>query len=498
MSDFLTKVFAFFAKEFHDVRRQPRLMLSLIGGPLLVLGAFGAKFRSANPFVRSVLVWPEEGIPGVDQEQAVSLIETNFTLAKVTSDEAEAMQMLEDGDVDLVQIVPSVTGGELTSENQPEIQLISRTIDPNAEAWIRSIGYAELNFINQQLLAREAAQAQVKAGEVNGSLENALTQFDEFSETLDPDALEEALTTTRELQTLLTELLAFLPPESIAQANLAPELRDLYRDSRLLADDLEELEMVLQDGTLSTQLERLSSTVNEIEVLQGTINIFIEVPPERIVSPVRQTYTNVRGSAYSLVVFFAPAVLALLIQQMAVTLASLGLVRERQMGSFEMFRVAPLRFTQLLLGKSLAYILYVVVAGLILLGLMTLLNVPLPWSWVQFLGVLFLLGTASVGLGFLISAVSGTDSQAIQLTMLLLLLSIFFTGFFLPIFGFSWPAWIIALLIPMTHAITGFQELMLAGVSVDWGVWVGLILIVFISFGLVLLIMRRQYKKVLD
>ena len=39
------------------------------------------------------------------------------------------------------------------------------------------------------------------------------------------------------------------------------------------------------------------------------------------------------------------------------------------------------------------------------------------------------------------------------------------------------------------------QELMLAGVCVDWGVWVGLTLIVIISFGLVLLIMRRQYKK---
>ncbi len=36
----LTKVAAFFLKEFHDVRRQPRLLLSLVGGPLLVLAAF--------------------------------------------------------------------------------------------------------------------------------------------------------------------------------------------------------------------------------------------------------------------------------------------------------------------------------------------------------------------------------------------------------------------------------------------------------------------------
>jgi ABC-2 type transport system permease protein len=103
-----------------------------------------------------------------------------------------------------------------------------------------------------------------------------------------------------------------------------------------------------------------------------------------------------------------------------------------------------------------------------------------------------------VGIGFLISSVSRTDSQAIQLTMLVLLLSIFFTGFFLPITGFLWPAWIIALFIPMTHAIEGFQSLMLSGASVDSAVWQGLVLIIILAYGTVSLIMRRQYRKVLN
>jgi len=58
--------------------------------------------------------------------------------------------------------------------------------------------------------------------------------------------------------------------------------------------------------------------------------------------------------------------------------------------------------------------------------------------------MLVLVATASVGIGFLISAFSRTDSQAIQLTMLALLLSIFFKGFFLPITGFTRPAWTIS------------------------------------------------------
>ena len=39
---------------------------------------------------------------------------------------------------------------------------------------------------------------------------------------------------------------------------------------------------------------------------------------------------------------------------------------------------------------------------------------------------------------------------------------------------------------------------MLAGQSVDSGVWLGLGLIILLGYGLVSLIMRRQYKKVLD
>jgi ABC-2 type transport system permease protein len=494
----LIKAFSFFVKEFHDVRRQPALMLSLVGGPLLVLAAFGATFRSANPFVSAVLVWPENGIPGINQEEAVKFISSNFNLVKVTSDESEAMQMLDRGETDVVQIVPDSEFHAGPNTKRPEIEVVSRTVDPNAEAWIRSLSYGEVNFINQQLLAQEANLAQEKAREVAGSLVDAQQEFKELRQTLDPQEIMRAQGIIKELRPLLVELVAFLPPESLAQANLSPELSKLYRDIEILSDDLDELDQVLRQGDLANQIERLDSTTEEIENLRGTIDLFVATPPENIISPIQETYTNQRGSAYSMVVFYAPAVLALLVQQLAITLASLGLVRERQMGSFEMFRVSPLKFSQILLGKSLAYILYVTIAGLILTGLLTLLKVPFPAYPGQYFALLVLLATASVGIGFLISAVSRTDSQAIQLTMLVLLLSIFFTGFFLPITGFAWPAWIIALLIPMTAAIDGFQHLMLAGTSTTADPWILLGVITLLSFGCVSLVMRRQYRKVLE
>ena len=166
------------------------------------------------------------------------------------------------------------------------------------------------------------------------------------------------------------------------------------------------------------------------------------------------------------------------------------------MGAFEMFRVSPLRFSHILVGKAVAYIIYVAVAGGILTALLSVLGVPMPTGFLlQHATLLLLLATASVGIGFLISTLSRTDSQAIQLTMLLLLLSIFFTGFFLPVSGFMWPAWIISALLPMTHAIEGFQDLLLKGTGVGEGIFTILIVLSLMTYGLVWILMRRQYRK---
>jgi hypothetical protein len=69
---------------------------------------------------------------------------------------------------------------------------------------------------------------------------------------------------------------------------------------------------------------------------------------------------------------------------------------------------------------------------------------------------------------------------------------------FPPITGFMWLAWIIALFIPMTYAIEGLQNLMLSGSAAGGGAWFGLGLIVLLTYGLVLLVMRRRYGKVLE
>jgi ABC-2 type transport system permease protein len=166
------------------------------------------------------------------------------------------------------------------------------------------------------------------------------------------------------------------------------------------------------------------------------------------------------------------------------------------MGSFEMFRVAPLNFFHLLLGKTLAYTLYVLVAAGALMLLLRVLNVPFLGSPLLLAGLVLLLTLSSVGIGLLVSALSTSDSQAVQLTMITLLLSIFFTGFFLPLQGFTTFAKPISAMIPMTHGLNGLQEILLVGRIPKPAVWLGLASIGLAAYSLVFIVAQRAYRKV--
>jgi ABC-2 type transport system permease protein len=74
-----------------------------------------------------------------------------------------------------------------------------------------------------------------------------------------------------------------------------------------------------------------------------------------------------------------------------------------------------------------------------------------------------LLTWASLGLGFLISAVSRSESQAVQLSMIALLGSVFFSGFFLPLENFIPYVRGVAYVLPVTHGVQAFQDIMLRG-----------------------------------
>jgi ABC-2 type transport system permease protein len=189
-----------------------------------------------------------------------------------------------------------------------------------------------------------------------------------------------------------------------------------------------------------------------------------EIPPGVVAEPTRAELENAAEIEPSVLSFYGPAVLALILQHLAVTLVALSLVRERTTGIIELFRISPISTTEVIVGKLLAFGVLAAFIALATVGLLVGgLGVPFLGPPLGVAGILALLTLASLALGLLIAVVSDSERQAVQLSLLVLLASVFFSGFVLPIEEFTAPVRAIGYLLPVTHGIRLAQDLMLRG-----------------------------------
>jgi ABC-2 type transport system permease protein len=193
-----------------------------------------------------------------------------------------------------------------------------------------------------------------------------------------------------------------------------------------------------------------------------------KIPAEVVAAPTRAELDNAAPSQPEVVSYFGPAVLALILQHLAVTLVALALVRERTSGIMEVFRVAPVNAWEIIAGKVLAYILIGGSIAAITVGLLVgVLHIPMLGDPTAIAGTIALLLLASLGIGLVIAVVSDSERQAVQLSLLLLLASVFFSGFVIAISEFSEPVRAAAYLLPVTSAIGLLQDLMLRGIAAE-------------------------------
>ncbi|MBV9169994.1 MAG: ABC transporter permease [Chloroflexi bacterium] len=220
------------------------------------------------------------------------------------------------------------------------------------------------------------------------------------------------------------------------------------------------------------QVQELNQAIIQQAVVQGQQYVIqttgtqppVQIPPEVIAAPTRADPTNIAPLSPNVIAFFAPAVLALVLQHMGVTLTALSMVRERLSGAIDVFRVAPVRTPEILVGKYLAYAFFnLAIAALTVFLVVGVLKVPMLGTQLQVATVVVLLSFASLGLGLFISTIVDSERQAVQLSMLVLLASVFFSGFVLPLDQFIAPLRIAAYALPVTHGIQLLQDYMLRG-----------------------------------
>lgn len=220
------------------------------------------------------------------------------------------------------------------------------------------------------------------------------------------------------------------------------------------------------------------------------------IPPEVIAAPTRSEVVNEAPSDPGVIAFFGPAVLALILQHLAVTLVALSLVRERTSGVIELFRIAPVSPGEVLGGKVLAFgLIGGAVAGLTIALLVGVFKVPALGDEAAIVAAVGMLLLASLGLGLAIATISDSERQAVQLSLLVLLASVFFSGFVLSIDEFTPAVRAIAYALPVTHGIQLFQDILLRGGTRETWQFLALGLISLVTLSAAWLLLRRGMTR---
>lgn len=176
-------------------------------------------------------------------------------------------------------------------------------------------------------------------------------------------------------------------------------------------------------------------------------------------------------------VIMIPGLCGIILVFVGTVATALGVVRERQAGTMEQLAVMPFRPRDVFVGKIAPYL---VIAALdmviVVLAGMLLFDVPFRGSVAVFaLGAALFLFT-TLGIGVLISTVSQTQGQAIQLAMMTLLPQFLLSGLFFPLYSMPWAVRWIGYALPLTYFIKVARGVMVRGAPLD-ALWVPLVVL---------------------
>lgn len=166
--------------------------------------------------------------------------------------------------------------------------------------------------------------------------------------------------------------------------------------------------------------------------------------------------------------YMVPGVVGMILLVITLNLASLAVVREREVGTLEQLMVTPLQSSELIVGKMipLGLIAYAE-SGLIVLLAISWFQVPFRGSFLLLFAVapLFLVG--NLALGLVISVISRTQQEAQVLAFLVTMPSVLLSGFMFPIQNMPVPIQYLTHLIPFRYFLEVVRALFLKGVGLE-------------------------------
>ena len=132
--------------------------------------------------------------------------------------------------------------------------------------------------------------------------------------------------------------------------------------------------------------------------------------------------------------YMVPGLIGLLLTIVTMFLTSMGLVREKEIGTLEQLMVTPIRSAELIIGKVLPFLVIGFIEINVVLSMAFLVfDLTMAGNYFLLLGVSMLYFLTTLGLGIFISTLVDTQQQAMFISWFFMIFLMLMSGFLTPI-----------------------------------------------------------------
>lgn len=232
---------------------------------------------------------------------------------------------------------------------------------------------------------------------------------------------------------------------------------------------------------------------NDIKIKERLNRKGLTTPPVQITTEVRAWYNANQESHY----YYVPSLLATMLFIFSLLLTSIGIVREKEIGTIEQVMVTPIRGVEFILGKTIPYMItgyismtFMLVVAFFLFGVHVKGSIILLYS----LTGIFLAG--NMGIALIISGSASTQQQALLTSFLILMPAVMLSGFMFPISNMPDPVRYATVLNPMRWYLEILRGIVMKDVGVT-ALWTQIAAQAALSLTF-LSIAVKQFKKTIS
>lgn len=221
------------------------------------------------------------------------------------------------------------------------------------------------------------------------------------------------------------------------------------------------------------EVQLLADATDPNEATQLTSYATVVIQQERAqlivdsgISPVTHLlYNPTMKGAYN----FVPGVMGLILILICALMTSVGIVKEKEMGTMEILLVSPMKPVYIILAKAIPYLLLSIVnVATILFLSYFLLGVPIAGSLTLLVAVSILYALVSLCLGLLISTIADTQQAAMLISAMVLMLPvILLSGMMFPIENMPDILQWISNIVPAKWYIIAVKDIMIKGLGAE-------------------------------